>query len=162
ERRNLPVAAFFRWDAVLQAGLSHRYSGRAVERLARLQVKLGDPYLIPNELNRHYDSSSWSVLPEETLSRINLMIAQVDLRKGKLDECALFVSAVPATSTVHARARYLEGLVLADPRYPAADAERALAAFRAVIDHADSQRQEDFDSLRALATIGMGRVLYGQ
>jgi hypothetical protein len=86
-RRRLPVSAFIYWDGLLHAGKSH-----------------------PDHLK------ALAALPAGTLARIALLIGELNHRKGKIDEALLFVRAVPPESPVHARARYLEALLLVDPR----------------------------------------------
>jgi tetratricopeptide (TPR) repeat protein len=161
ERRRMPVAAFVYLDSILRSGGPAQL--RAVTALVRLQKTLGDDFLIPNELNKYFDNVRWAVLPEATLTRINVMIAQIDHHRGKLDEALEFVRAVPPTSPLHARALYLEGLLLADPRNPlgAERFDQALQAFRRVLEHPAPELQEDFERVRALATLGLGRVSYG-
>src|SRR5438132_12653177 len=50
ERRRLPFAAFIYYDTVLRGGGPLD----AVAGLVRIQAKLRDEYLIPNELNKYY------------------------------------------------------------------------------------------------------------
>jgi tetratricopeptide (TPR) repeat protein len=162
ERRHLPFVAFIYFDAELRGGPSPQLFP-AIEALVRIQSQLEDAYLIPSELAKYYDAAAWAQLPPDVLARVKLLVAQLNHRRGKLAEALELVRAVPPASAVHARAKYLEGIVLSDPRSTRGPErfDEAMAAFRSVVEHAAPEQQEDFDNLRGLATLGLGRVAYG-
>jgi tetratricopeptide (TPR) repeat protein len=162
ERRHLPFVAFIYYDVELRAGPSPQLFP-AIEGLVRIQGQLEDAYLIPSELAKYYDADTWAQLPPDVLVRVKLLVAQLIHRKGKLAEALELVRAVPPTSPVHARAKYLEGILLSDPRSTRGPDrfDDAMAAFRAVVEHPAPEHQDDFENLRGLATLGLGRVAYG-
>jgi hypothetical protein len=162
QKKNLPVAAFVYYDAILHAGKVHPYHLKAVEGLVNVQDSLDDEYLIPSELNKYYDSDAWATLPAEVLARVNFLIATIDHRKRKLDEAQLFAEAVPPEATVYLKAQYLLGLIFADPNYPGDNTrfDKAINAFE-IVENSKLLGQKDDVLTKQLATLGKGRVYYG-
>ncbi len=169
QRANLPFTAFVYFTPIVKAGPQHPYHLKAVEALIVLQEVLNDDFLIPSIMNNLYDryADSWATLNLETLARINYLIGRIAHRKGKLDEAKQFLEAVPDTSQFYAKAQYMVGISLADPRFPAADeqtrsknVEAAITTFENVLKI--RTRQLDFDDTRHLAYLALGRANYNQ
>ncbi|HVE81439.1 MAG TPA: tetratricopeptide repeat protein [Myxococcales bacterium] len=164
ELKGYPVAASIYYSGVVREGPSHPYQLQAVEGLVRVQDKLRDPFLIPSALDKSFDAS-WSRLPRDVRSRVNYLVALTSQRANKLEEARQFAEEVSADSPVYAKAQYLLGVLLADPRYPGGPQEdAAVAAFQRVIDWKDAPgaRQQDLAQVRELALLGKGRLLYAQ
>src|SRR5262249_37937575 len=111
--------------------------------------------------------ASWSKLPREPRARVNYLVALTSQRANKLEEARQFAEEVPEDSPVYAKAQYLLGVLLADPRYPGgAQDDAALASVQRVIDLKDGEdglpRQQDLAQVRELALLGKGRLLYAQ
>jgi hypothetical protein len=169
QRANLPFTAFVYFTPIVKAGPQHPYHLKAVEALIVLQEVLNDDFLIPSIMNNLYDryADSWATLNLETLARINYLIGRIAHRKGKLDEAKQFLEAVPDTSQFYAKAQYMVGISLADPRFPAADeqtrsknVEAAITTFESVLKI--RTRQLDFDDTKHLAYLALGRANYNQ
>lgn len=169
QRANLPFTAFVYFTPIVKAGPQHPYHLKAVEALIVLQEVLNDDFLIPSIMNNLYDryADSWATLNLETLARINYLIGRIAHRKGKLDEAKQFLEAVPDTSQFYAKAQYMVGISLADPRFPAADeqtrsknVEAAITTFENVLKI--RTRQLDFDDTKHLAYLALGRANYNQ
>ena len=159
QRSNLPFTAFVYFTPIVKAGPQHPYHLKSVEALIALQEVLNDDFLIPSIMNNLYDryADAWATLPLEVLARINYLIGRIAHREGKLDEAKQFLEAVPDTSQFYAKAQYLMGITLADPRFPAADEQtriaqrsrRPSATFENVLKM--RTRQLDFDDTKHLA-----------
>lgn len=169
QRANLPFTAFIYFTPIVKAGPQHPYHLKSVEALIALQEVLNDDFLIPSIMNNLYDryADAWATLPLEVLARINYQIGRIAHRKGKLDEAKQFLEAVPDTSQVYAKAQYLMGITLADPRFPAADeqtksknAEAAITTFENVLKI--RTRQLDFEETKQLSYLALGRTNYNQ
>ena len=169
QRQNLPFTAFVYFAPIVKAGPQHPFHLKAVEALIAVQDSLNDDFLIPSLLNNLYDrnADAWATLPLEVLARINYLIGRISHRKAKLDEAKQFLEAVPDTSQVYAKAQYLMGVALADPRYPAANnAERkknvdeAEATFTRVTKIDPRAKQKDLGETQQLAYLGLGRLNY--
>jgi hypothetical protein len=170
QRQNLPFTAFVFYAPILKAGPSHPFHGKAVEALVTLQEQLNDDYLIPSQLNNLYDkyAEAWATLPLEVLSRINYLIGRIAHRKGKLEEAKQFLDAVPDTSQVYAKALYLQGICLSDPRYPATseedkrkNQEQAVEIFEKALKIDPRAKMIDLAEIQQLSNLGLGRVQYG-
>ena len=162
QKKGLPVTAFVYYAAILKAGKAHPFYLKAVEGLVNVQDQLDDQFLIPSFLDRNYNDD-WVTLPAEILSRINFQIGAVSLRKAKFDEARSFLEAVPTESTIYAKAQYLLGVVLSDPRFPGDQAKNkrdAITSFETVINLRLSG-QKDLVETQQLAYLGLGRVYYG-
>lgn len=169
QRSNLPFTAFIYFTPIVKAGPQHPYHLKAVEALISLQEVLNDDFLIPSIMNNLYDryANEWATLPLEVLARINYLIGRISHRRGKLDEAKQFLEAVPDTSGVYAKAQYLMGITLADPRYPAADEQTRSKNLEAAISTFENvlkirTRQLDFDDTKHLAYLALGRTHYNQ
>jgi tetratricopeptide (TPR) repeat protein len=169
QRTNLPFTAFIYFSPIVNAGPAHPSHLKAVEALIALQEVLNDDFLIPSMLNKHYDryADEWAKLPLEVLARINYLIGRISHRKGKLEEARQFLEAVPDTSQFYAKAQYMLGITLVDPRYPAADenerarnVEAAITTFEGLLNI--KTRQLDFDDTRHLTYLALGRSHYNQ
>ncbi|HEY8206166.1 MAG TPA: hypothetical protein VIG99_01705, partial [Myxococcaceae bacterium] len=163
EQKGYPVAASIYYSGVVREGKSHPYQLQAVEGLVRVQDKLRDPFLIPSALDRSFDAG-WQKLPRDARARVNYLVALTSQRANKLEEARQFAEEVPEDSPVYAKAQYLLGVLLADPRYPGgAQGEAALASFQKAIDlEGGSPKQQDLAQVRELALLGKGRLLYAQ
>jgi hypothetical protein len=168
-RKNLPVSALVIYAHIVNAGPSHPSYLQAVEGLVDVQQRLNEQNLVPNILDKAYTPEvrdQWARLPKEVLARVNYMVGSIHQRRGRFEEARSLLESVPADSRVHARARYLLGVVLADPRYPGRPAEAealdaaALAAFRAAVEAQGNQLGHD--EVKQLALMGQGRLHYGR
>lgn len=167
KQQDLPFTAFVYFTSIVKAGPQHPYHLKAVEALIALQEVLNDDFLIPNILNNNYDkyADAWATLPLEVLARINYLIGRIEHRKGKLEDAKQFLEAVPDTSQFYAKAQYMIGITLADPRFPAADEATRLKNVEAAITTFENllkirTRQLDFDDTRHLAFLALGRASY--
>lgn len=167
QRLNLPFTAFVYFTPIVQAGPQHPYHLKAVEALVALQEILRDDFLIPSTMNNFYDryADAWATLPLEVLARINYLIGRISHRKGKLDEAKQFLEAVPDTSAYYAKAQYLLGITLADPRFPAADengraknVEAAITIFEGLLKA--KGKQFDYEDTVQLTYLALGRTNY--
>ncbi len=169
-RKQLPVAAFIAYAAIVKAGPSHPSYLQAVEGLVDMQQKLDEQNLIPSLLNQAYTDEvrdRWVTLPREVLARVNYLVGTVSQRRQQFEEARALLEAVPKESRVYAKARYLLGVVLADPRFPGRPAEAesldaaAKAAFQAVMEQ-KKDNQLELEETRQLALLGLGRLHYGR
>jgi tetratricopeptide (TPR) repeat protein len=167
QRQNLPFTAFIYFTPIVNAGPQHPYHLKAVEALITLQEVLHDDFLIPSLMNKLYDrfADEWAKLPLEVLARINYLIGRISHRKGKLEEAKQFLEAVTDTSQVYAKAQYMVGISLLDPRFPAADeatrsknVEAAIAVFENILKI--RTKQLDFDDTKHLTFLALGRANY--
>lgn len=167
-KADLPFSAATHFSNVLEAGAEHPFALEAVEGLVEIQARVDDQALIPSRLNDRYDPQAWARLSPGVQGRINLMVARIARRQGKLEEARVFLEAIDASHPVYAQAQYLLGVTLADPRFPGREGEaqeralneRALAAFSRVIQLRDGMKVESLENTRALAMLGLGRVHY--
>ena len=167
QRAGLPFSALISFTPIVEAGPSHPYHLKAVEALLSLQETLHDNYVIPKLLNKHYDkfADAWATLPLEVLARINYLIGRISYLNGLLEDSKQFLEAVPDSSQFYARAQYLLGLTLADPRFPAAsdelrrrNVERSIEVFEGVL--AIKTEQLDFKDTTHLTYLALGRTNY--
>ena len=160
QKRGLPAAAFVYYASIMKQGKAHPFYLKSVEGLVNVQDVLEDQYLIPSFLNSAY-SEEWATLPAEVLARINYLIAGISLRRGKFEEARDFLNEVPKTSQVYAKAQYMLGVVLNDPRFPGgAQTRDALRAFENVLAEKGAN-QKDLGHTHDLARLGLGRTYYG-
>lgn len=159
EARRLPLAAMLRYDALLRDGASEERLA-AVEGLVRVQRLLGDRYFVPSALHKFYDPAAWQALPPETLERVHVQLALLDYRMGKLDETVSLAETVRPASPARARALYIAALALVDPRSSKRDFERALGLLQELVSM-PGEGQDDFEQVRALGLLGLGRITYG-
>jgi tetratricopeptide (TPR) repeat protein len=167
QKSGLPFTAFIYFTPIVKAGPSHPFHTKAVEAFISLQEQLNDDYLIPSILNNNYDkfNDAWATLPLEVLARINYLIGRISHRKGLLDDARQFLEAVPDTSGYYARAQYLLGITLADPRFTAADdatrrrnLEKAIDTFQGVLKI--KTKQVDYTDTQQLTYLALGRTNY--
>ena len=160
-RKSLPFSALIYYTGIVRAGNKHPFYLKGVEGLLNVQKILDDQYLIPSTLNREYNDE-WAKLPLDALARINYLIGAIAHRQSKLEEARDFLAAVPRETAIYPKAKYLLGIVYADPRYPGgAKADEAIKAFQEVASLRGPQ-YEDLTNLQHLATLGLGRVYYGR
>ncbi len=168
-REKLPVSALVTYARIVAAGPQHPSYLQALEGLVDVQDVLNEQNLVPNLLDKAYTPEvrdTWAKLPREVLARVNYQLGTIHQRRGRFEEARALLEAVPADSRVHARARYLLGVVLADPKFPGRPGEAqaldaaALAAFEAARDA--KRDQEGRDEVRQLALLGLGRLHYGR
>ena len=166
-KKGLPVAAFINYAAIVNAGPSHPSYLKAVEGLVDMQQQLDEQNLIPSILNQAYTDEvrdQWVTLPREVLARINYLVGTVSQRRMRFEEARALLEAVPRDSRVYAKARYLLGVVLADPRFPGRPGEGealdkdALAAFQAAL--SAREPQVELKATQHLALLGLGRLHY--
>ena len=169
-RRRLPVSALLGYADIVNQGPSHPFQLEAVKGLVEQQERLDEQNLAPNVLAQAYTEAAkdqWVRLDPQSLARINYLVAGIHQRRAQFEQARALLEAVPADSRVHAKARYLLGVVLADPRFPGRPADKdtldraALAAFQSVVDVRDD-KQEDLQRTRQLALLGLGRLHYGR
>jgi hypothetical protein len=141
-----------------------------VEGLVDMQQRLDEQNLIPSLLNQAYTDEvrdQWVTLPREVLARINYLVGTISHRRGRFEEARSLLEAVPPESRIHAKAQYLLGIVLADPRFPGRPGEAgsldkaALTAFKTVLSQ-KGERQLELRETRELAMLGLGRLHYGR
>jgi tetratricopeptide (TPR) repeat protein len=145
---------------IVRAGPGHPFYLEAVQALLDLQQKLDDPFLIPSVLHNQF-REDWGTLPEPARSRMYYLVALMRHRGLKLEEARQLLDVVKPKSPVYAKAKYLTGVVLSDPRYPGGPQNtKALEAFQAVI-NLQGEAQEDLQNIRQLALLGVGRIHYG-
>src|SRR5690606_26561816 len=167
-KADLPFSAATHFSNVLEEGADHPFALEAVEGLVEVQARVDDQALIPSRLNDRYDPQAWARLSPQVQGRINLMVARIARRQGKLEEARVFLEAIDASHPVYAQAQYLLGVTLADPRFPGRGGEaqdralnqKALEAFSRVVGLKDGKKYESLENTRDLATLGMGRVHY--
>ncbi|RKG49261.1 tetratricopeptide repeat protein [Corallococcus sp. AB011P] len=166
-KKDLPVAAFISYAAIVNAGPTHPSYLKAIEGLVDMQQRLDEQNLIPSILNQAYTDEvrdQWVTLPKEVLARINYLVGTASQRRMRFEESRSLLEAVPADSRVYAKARYLLGTVLADPRFPGRPGEgetldkEAIAAFQAVLH--TKEPQVELPETRELALLALGRVHY--
>jgi tetratricopeptide (TPR) repeat protein len=169
-KKGLPVSAFVTYAAIVKAGPKHPSYLKAVEGLVDMQQQLDEQNLIPSLLNQAYTDEvrdQWVTLPKEVLARINYLVGTISHRRGRFEEARSLLEAVPSDSRIYAKAQYLLGIVLVDPRFPGrpgeADAldKAALAAFQTVLKQ-EGERQLELKETRELAMLGLGRLHYGR
>jgi len=166
-RKGLPVSAFISYAAIVNAGPSHPSYLKAVEGLVDMQQQLDEQNLIPSILNQAYTDEvrdRWVTLPKEVLARINYLVGTVSQRRGRFEEARQLLEAVPEDSRVYAKARYLLGVVLSDPRFPGRPGEgdaldkEAISAFKEVLSAKDPQ--VELKPTQHLANLSLGRLHY--
>ncbi|WP_338865953.1 tetratricopeptide repeat protein [Myxococcus stipitatus] len=166
-KKGLPVSAFISYAAIVNAGPSHPSYLKGVEGLVDMQQQLDEQNLIPSILNQAYSDEvrdQWVTLPKEVLARINYLVGTVSQRRMRFEEARTLLEAVPKDSRVYAKARYLLGVVLADPRFPGRPGEadtldkEALAAFNVAL--AGMEPQVELQATQHLALIALGRLHY--
>ncbi|MFY0567964.1 tetratricopeptide repeat protein [Archangium lansingense] len=168
-RKNLPISALVTYAAIVNAGPEHPFYLQALEGLVDVQQKLNEQNLVPNILDKAYTpqvQDKWVRLPREVLARIHYLVATIRQRRGRFEEARALLEAVPPDSRVYARARYLLGVVLADPHFPGRPGEAdaldgaALSAFKGALDAKAPQIAHD--EVKQLSLLGMGRLHYGR
>lgn len=166
----LPVSALITYAAIVKAGPSHPAYLHGVEGVVDLQQQLDEQNLVPNLLAQAFTDEvrqRWMKLPPEALSRVHYLVATIRHRQGRFDEARALLESIPPSSRVHAKARYLLGVALADPRFPGRPGEAealdaaAVAAFHAVVNQHD-ERHLELEQTRELALLGLGRLHYGR
>jgi hypothetical protein len=159
-KKGLPVAASVYFSTILKAGKAHPFYLKAVEQLVTIQAQLNDQFLIPSLLNREY-SDEWATLPAESLARINFLIGLIGNRQARFEEAQQFLESIPKESVMYAKAQYLLGLVLVDPRFPGGPkVENAVGAFEEVLT-LSGPRYEELTNTQQLALLALGRAHYG-
>ncbi|MFL5352536.1 tetratricopeptide repeat protein [Archangium sp.] len=168
-RKGMHVSALVTYAQIVKAGPTHPSYLQAVEGLVDVQQKLNEQNLVPNLLDKAYTpevENQFVKLPREVLARVNYQVATIRQRRGKFEEARALLESVPSDSRIYARARYLLGVVLADPHFPGrpTEAEKldadALAAFHAALDAKGPQLGHD--EVKQLAQLGLGRLHYGR
>ena len=150
ERLGLPFSAFFQYARVVQAGPENPFWLKAVEGAALAAGELHDDVVAPNLFAKAYSEQILAV-PKEPLARIHASLALFAYRAGKSDDAARFAARVPPDTRSWPQARYVAGLL--EQR---ADPEKALQTFRALVTMPAAPGE-----LRELASIALGRTLYG-
>lgn len=162
ERMGLHTAAALYYSEIIKGGRTQPFYLKAVEGLVEAQRRLEDSYLIPTFLAAQLDES-WKELPPEVRQRIDYLVATTHHRGMRLEQARERLLRIPASSPLYAKARYLLGVVDADPRFPGgARNDEALAAFEEVLRLREGVVQEDLTQIRQLAQLGVGRVRYAK
>ena len=168
-RQEMPLSALVLYARIVNAGPKHPSYLQAIEGLVDVQQRLNDQNLVANVLDKAYTPQArdkWVGLPREVLARVHFQLATIAHRRGRYEEARSLLESVPADSRVHARARYLLGVVLADPHFPGRPGEAepldaaAKAAFQAALDAQGEQIGRD--EVKQLALLGLGRLHYGR
>ncbi|PTL85482.1 tol-pal system YbgF family protein [Vitiosangium sp. GDMCC 1.1324] len=168
-RKGMSVSALISYARIVDTGPKHPFYLQSVEGLVDAQQKLNEQNLVPNILDKAYTpevEDKWAKLPREVLARVHYQVATIRQRRGRFEEARSLLESVPSDSRVYARARYLLGVVLADPHFPGRPTEAdtldsaALAAFQGAIDAKGAQIGHD--EVKQLAQLGIGRLHYGR
>ncbi len=168
-RKDMPLSALIVYARIANAGPTHPSYLQALEGLVDVQQTLNEQNLVANILDKAYTPQArdkWVQLPREVLARAHFQLATIAHRRGRFEEARSLLEAVPSDSRVYARARYLLGVVLADPHYPGRPAEAntldaaAKTAFQAALDAQGTQIGQD--EVKQLALLGLGRLHYGR
>jgi len=163
-RQGMPVASMIYFaNIVRDRAAKQSFYLKAVEGLVNVQSTLNDEYLIPSALDKSYQDD-WAKLPPEVLAHINYLVGMVDVRNSKFEEAKSFLESVGPDTSVYAKAQYLLGITLVDPRYPGgAKPKEAVKAFETVVNLSTGSalKQADFEATRQLAMIALGRTYYG-
>ena len=155
-----PVSAGTEFASALQAGPRDGSYVSALQGLLDSQEKLEDEHLIPSVLAGASGEMIARLAPD-AFARANYLAGEILQRKGELEQARIRLSAVPERSVLYAKARYLLGIVLGDPRYPGGPrADEAIADFRLVLDLRGTH-QEALPKTQQLAQLGLARTFYG-
>jgi hypothetical protein len=168
-RAQLPLAALTVFASIAEAGPSHPFHLKAIDGLINIQQLLQEDVVVPSLVDKLYNqhSEAWGSLPADTIARVNYLVGRRSFRGRNLAEAKQFFESVSATASIAKRARYMLGLTLSDPQYPASDeAERqknieAAAKQFATLVEADRGNLKSSSQLQQLAALGMARVTYG-
>src|SRR5262249_37253881 len=117
---------------------------------ARAAMRLHDDVLEPNLLAKAW-TGQFAQLPKETQASIHASLALFAYRAGNLEEASRFVGRVPADSHAWPQALFVAGLL---PQR--LEPQKAAQTFRDLAALPDAPEE-----LRELATIALGRTLYG-
>jgi len=160
-QKGLPLAAAIHAAEIVKTGTAHPAYLEAVQLLTELQEKLDDPFLIPAVLDTE-PQDAWKALPPLMLARIHYLVATRRLRGDQLQGARELLLTVPQESPLYAKARYLLGVAVSNPHYPAGPRPKeAMAAFREVVNLGDRHQQE-LEKVRQLAMLGLGRMYYAE
>ncbi len=154
------LPAYYFYAEIFKAGPHHRYYLNAIQGLLAVRTKLRDNFLIPSLINQGYNGQAFSRLPMENINEINYLIGSMTYRQGKYDEAAQFLAAVKSKAGLRFhQARYILALIALQK----GDTQRTLELFQAISEELKDKTAEDWELHRIwqLATLGMGRTLYG-
>jgi tetratricopeptide (TPR) repeat protein len=152
------VPALFYYTDLFKAGRANRYYLNAVEGLLKVQEELHDPLWVPVLINELYDPEGFGQLDPERAAQINYLIGELSFRQKKNKDARLFLEYVAPESPMHAKARYLLGML--DTRVD--DPEGAQKHFKAIVDLIDEEeRNPELLRVRNLALLAAGRNAYG-
>ncbi len=158
-QRKLRVSSFVYAASIVEAGPSHPFFRQGVELLLQVQADLDDNTIIPALLMKV--PTLPSDMTASAAARAAFLKAGILNRTAMRAQAVELLSSVPTSSPLYAKALYLKAVVLADPRFPGgpqvATAQTVLEAITAIED----PLQEDLETLKGLATIGVGRLLFG-
>lgn len=159
EGRGYPFLASAYDAQVLKLGARTPDYPAALEHLVRLQETLDDAYLLPSLIAAQPEAAE-RALPKETQARVNLLSAEVELRRGALPKAQARLEAIPRDVPLSAEASYLLGVTLSDPRIAGGpELARALQAFDRVLT-VGPQDDPKLERLRSLAQLARARTLY--
>ncbi|MGZ6125466.1 MAG: hypothetical protein ACXWLR_10940, partial [Myxococcales bacterium] len=150
DEMGLRFNAFFHYAAVLQEGRTSPHFLEAASGAVAAAEDLGDETIAPSVFDRIY-GDDFSAMPPERLARIHSWLALLGYRAGRYEDAARFAARVPADSSAFPQAQYVAGLL-----QQRADPEKAVATFRAL-----AAMPRAGSGLRELATLALGRTLYG-
>lgn len=161
-KRGLYNAALRQYSYVVKAGPNHPHYLRSVEGIVNISEALHEDFITGTLLDKEYNDE-FAKLPIEVLNKINYIVGAVSYRKGKREDAVGFLASVPPDSNYFARARYLQGLVLARSGGESAEAAEAIDAFNDVLKLQNSPRVTyiDLADVKHLAMLGLARVYYG-
>jgi tetratricopeptide (TPR) repeat protein len=159
DARGYPLLASAYDAQVVKLGEKAADGPAALGHLVRLQEKLDDAYLLPS-LIAGQPAALIAALPPELRARARFLQAEVQLRRGALEEARELLKSIPSGAPIGPEASYLLGVVLSDPRLKGGpDDSGALAAFDQTLKAEDGDGPQR-ERTRSLARLAKARTLY--
>ncbi len=153
------VPALFYYSDLFRVGRSNRYYLNAVDGLLKVQEALRDSVWVPVLINELYNPDAFGELDPERAAQINYLIGELSFRQRKNKDAKSFLEYVPPESNLHAKARYLLGLLATRADDPDGAQEHFLAIIN-LIDEDDPS--PELRRVRNLALLAAGRNAYGR
>jgi tetratricopeptide (TPR) repeat protein len=150
DRLGLRFSAFFHYAAIVQDAPDSPQFAAAAEGAAAAADDLGDETVAPSVFDRVARDRLEAIRPAP-LALIRSTLALLAFRAGRIDDARRFAQQVPEDSSAYPRTSYVRGLLQQRD-----DAEKAAATFRAI-----AAMPRATEELRQLATLALGRTLYG-
>lgn len=149
DRLDLRFSAFFHYAGLLKGGAGPAFLDAAAGAAAAAEA-LGDETVAPSVFDR-IDRDRLAALPPAPLALIRASLALLAYRAGRYEEAGKLASQVPKESGSFPAAQYIAGLL-----QQRSDPEQAAGTFRAIAAMPRAPEQ-----LRQLASLALGRTLYG-